>query len=269
MTTTTQAALPASRSTHRVTTARVLRSEWHKLRTLRSTWITVGSACATVLAIGILMGATYETGGGDGDVDTVVLTLIGSQFAQFFLAVLAVLMIAGEYATGMIRASLSAVPRRLPVLWAKAGVFAAVSFAAMSATALLTFGLTQPLFFQDTDQAAAFSDPGVARALFGTAAALTLLGLLALGLGGVLRSVPGAIGAFICGVLVLPEVLAMLPYDAVETASRYFPPKAAEALSSAEHLPDAASPGAALLALTLWAAASLTAAALLLRHRDV
>ncbi|WP_327338143.1 ABC transporter permease [Streptomyces sp. NBC_01324] len=252
---------------YRITPARVLRSEWHKLRSLRSTWITLGSTAALVLAVGILMGTTYTSGGGDSDVDTVVMVLYGTTLGTLCTVVLGILVTAGEYSTGMIRASLTAVPRRLPVLRAKAAVFAATVFTVMLATSLVTFVVAQ-FFLDDTAQAASLTDPGVLRAIAGNAAGTTLLSLIALGLGALLRSIPGAIGAFIGGVMVLPEVLSMLPYDAVETAVRYFPTQAAGVLGSATPLPDAASNGAALLALVLWASAALLSAAALLRRRD-
>ncbi|MFI8999048.1 ABC transporter permease [Streptomyces sp. NPDC053541] len=251
-----------------ITPTRVLRAEWHKLWTVRSTWATLLTAVALVLGVGILMGATYTSGGGDSDVDTVILTLYGSQLGGIAIAVLGILLTAGEYATGLVRATLTAVPRRLPVLAAKAAVFAGVVFTLSSATALLTFGVAQ-IFLHDTDQAASLTDDGVLAALAGNAAGVTLLGLVALGLGAALRSVPGALGAFIGGVMILPEVLGMLPYESVDTAIRYFPTQAAGALGSATPIPGAASPGAALLALTLWAAAALAVPALLLRRRDV
>ncbi|WP_069631652.1 ABC transporter permease [Streptomyces griseus] len=253
---------------YRVTPTRVLRSEWHKLRSLRSSWITVVSAIVMVLGVGLIMGGTYTSGGGDSDVDTVVLTLYGSMLGQLCLVVLGILMTAGEYATGMIRSSLTAVPARLPVLWAKAAVFATTVFTVMFATALVTFAAAQA-FLHDTDQAASLTDPGILGALAGNATALTLMGLLALGLGALLRSVPGAIGAFIGGVMILPEILGMLPYEAVERAIRYFPTQAAGALGSATPIPGTISPGPALLALSLWAGTTLAAAALTLDRRDV
>ncbi|MYX14771.1 ABC transporter permease [Streptomyces sp. SID8374] len=267
-TTTPHAATPARQAPrYRITPARVLRSEWHKIRSLRSTWITLTTAAALVLGVGLIMGGTYTSGGGDSDIDTVIMTLYGSMLGQLCLVVLGILMTAGEYATGMIRSSLTAVPARLPVLWAKAAVFTATAFSVMFATGLITFTAAQ-LFLHDTDQAASLTDPGVLRAVAGTAAGVTLMGLLALGLGALLRSVPGAIGAFIGGVMLLPEILGMLPYDTVEQAVRYFPTQAAGALGSATPLPDAAPPAAALLALSLWVAAVLATAAWTLRRRD-
>ncbi|MCX4970377.1 ABC transporter permease [Streptomyces sp. NBC_00654] len=266
-TTTPVPTTPAGRLPYRITPARVLRSEWHKLWSLRSTWVTVVSASALVLGIGLIMGGTYTSGGGDSDVDTVILTLYGTLLGQLCIAVLGILVTAGEYSTGMIRASLTAVPSRLPVLWAKAAVFAASAFSVMFVTALITFSAAQ-LFLHDTDQAASLSDPGVLRAVAGNSAGITLLSLIALGLGALFRSVPGAIGAFIGGVMIVPEILGMIPYETVESAIRYFPTQAAGALGSATPLPDAASPGTALFALCLWAAAVLGIAALLLRRRD-
>ncbi|MFJ9057057.1 ABC transporter permease [Streptomyces sp. NPDC102409] len=254
-------------SPYRVTTRRVLRSEWHKLWTLRSTWITLLSASAVVLGVGLLMGATYTSDGGDSDVDTVVLVLYGTLLGQLCVTVLGILVTAGEYSTGMIRASLTVVPRRLPVLGAKAAVFAVVAFGWMFATALITFVSAQ-LLLQDTDQAAGLTDHGVLGAITGNAAGITLLSLVALGLGAALRSVPGSIGAYIGCVLILPEVLGMLPYDAVDSALKYFPTQAAGALGTATPIPGTADTGPALLALCLWAAVSLGTAAVLLRRRD-
>ncbi|MGW0117817.1 ABC transporter permease [Streptomyces sp. NPDC003327] len=251
-----------------LTPTRVLRSEWHKLWTVRSTWITVLTGVALLLGVGVLMGATYTSDGGDSDVDTVVLTLYGSQLSAISLAVLGILVTAGEYGTGLVRATLTAVPRRTPVLWAKAAVYTATAFAVSLLGALTTF-LTAQVFLSDTDQAASLTGDGVLAAVAGNAAGVTLLGVIALGLGATLRSVPGAIGAFVGGVMVLPEVLGMLPYEAVDTAVRYFPTQAAGALGSATPLPYAATPGAALLALALWAAAALAVPAVLLTRRDV
>ncbi|MFG3498544.1 ABC transporter permease [Streptomyces sp. NPDC047928] len=258
----------ARRTAYRVTFARVLRSEWHKLWSLRSTWAVILTSAALVLGVGTAMGATYTSDGGDSDVDTVVLVLYGTMLAQVVLAVLGILVTAGEYTTGMIRASLTAVPSRLPVLWAKAAVFTVTAFAVSLATALVTF-VTAQLLLADTDQAASLVDPGVLRAITGNSAGITLVSLIALGIGAVVRSVPGSIGAFVGGVLVVPEILSVLPYEATDTALTYFPSQAAAALGSATPLPGAATPGAALLALTLWVGAALGAAGLSLKRRDV
>ncbi|MBO1338051.1 ABC transporter permease [Streptomyces sp. VRA16 Mangrove soil] len=253
-------------ASYAVTPRRVLHSEWHKLRTLRSTWWTLGIAYALVVAVGLVMGTTYD--GDDSNIDTVVLVLFGTQLAQICLAVLGILVTAGEYSTGLIRASATAVPRRLPLLWSKAGLFTAVAFGLSFLVNTATFLLAQ-IWLSDTDKATSLTDPGILRALAGNAAGLTLISLIALGLGALLRSVPGGIGAFVGGVLILPEILGTIPYDAVRDCVKYFPTQAAEALGSATRDADAISPGAGLAALCLWAAAVLGAAGFLLKRRDV
>lgn len=252
---------------YRVTPARVLRSEWHKLWTLRSTWITLIVTSALTAAMGAGLGAAYD-GTGEGGMDTVVFVLLGTQFTQINLGVLGILATAGEYSTGQIRATMTAVPRRLPVLWSKAAVLAAIAFPLTLLTNFLTFPLAQS-FLSGTDQSAALGDPGVLRALVGNAGGLTLLAVLALGIGALVRSVPMAIGAFIGLIMIVPEVMAMLPYEIVDDAVRYFPGRALETLTTAQPLPGTASPAAALLAMTLWTTATLTLAATVLRRRDV
>ncbi|MFE6399298.1 ABC transporter permease [Streptomyces alboflavus] len=255
-----------TRNPYRVTTSRVLRSEWHKLWTLRTTWITLITAAALVLAVGITMGSTYD--GDDSEIDTVVFVLFGTQLSQICLAVLGILVTAGEYANGMIRASLTAVPRRGPVLWSKAAVFTTVAFTLSLVTNVVTFLVAQ-LWLAGTDKELSLTDSGVLGALAGSTAAITLLSLIALGLGALLRSVPGGIGAFVGAVLVLPEVIGTLPLDAVDTAVKYFPAQASESLGSITPVEDGVSAGTGLLALTLWAAALLVAASALLKRRDV
>jgi ABC-type transport system involved in multi-copper enzyme maturation permease subunit len=252
---------------YRVTPARVLRSEWHKLWTLRSTWITLIATGLLTVAMGAGLAAAYDGSGEDG-MDTVLFILLGTQFATINLGVLGILATAGEYSTGQIRATMTAVPRRLPVLWSKAAVLAAITFPLTLLTNLITFPLAQS-FLTGTDQAASLGDPGVLRALAGNAAGLTLLAVLALAIGALVRSVPMAIGAFIGLLMIVPEVLAMLPYEIVDDAVRYFPGKALESLTTAQPMPGTASPGAALLAMALWTAATLTMAAAGLRRRDV
>ena len=134
-----------------VTQARVVRSEWTKFWTVRSTkWSLL---VATVLTIGfpILASTVIATHWGSrspGDranFNPLDPALIGSQIAQLAIGVLGVLVVTGEYSTGMIRASLTAVPKRLPVLWAKAGVFATVTLALMVPSVVIAFVASQAI----------------------------------------------------------------------------------------------------------------------------
>jgi hypothetical protein len=123
----------------RVTFPRVVTMEWIKLRSLRSTLYTLTITVALVIGLGLLFSSLVGSGQGPGEddfSDPTSISLGGVMLASLAVAVLGVLMSAGEYASGSIRATLAAVPSRLPVLWGKVIVFAVVSFVLMFAAAL-------------------------------------------------------------------------------------------------------------------------------------
>lgn len=253
---------------YRVTYPRVLRAEWSKLWSLRSTWYALAAVVVLAAGIGLAIGATYTDGGGDGPRDPVEVSLLGLNFGLLILPVLGILTAAGEWSTGMVRATMAAVPRRLPVLWAKAAVFGAVSFVVTLATALVTFPLAHA-FLADTPIAAGLGDPGVARALVTTAAGAALVAVLGVAAGALLRSIPASIGAFVAVLMVVPSVVPLLPYAWVEDAVAYTPLAAMEPLMAAHPAPELPAVGTALVSMVLWAAAGLAAAALRLRRSDV
>lgn len=253
---------------YRVTYPRVLRSEWSKLWSLRSTWYALAAVVVLTLGIGLAVGATYTDGGDDGPGDAVEATLLGLNFGLLILPVLGILTTAGEWSTGMVRATMAAVPRRLPVLWAKAAVFGAVSFVLTLATALVTFPAAQA-FLAGTPVAAGLGDPGVARALLTTAAGAALIAVLGVAVGALLRSIPASIGAFVAVLMVVPNVAPLLPYGWVEDAVAYTPLAAMEPLAAAHPDPDLPTVGTALVSMVVWAAAGLVAAALRLLRSDV
>ena len=124
-------------SAHDVTLPRVIRSEWIKLRSVRSMIFTLGLTASAVIAAGVLVSMLSDgapiAADGEGIYDPAGNSLFGATLAQLVLGVVGALVITSEYSTGLIRTTLTAVPRRLPVLWAKVIVVAAVSFATMVA----------------------------------------------------------------------------------------------------------------------------------------
>ncbi|MFG2501549.1 ABC transporter permease [Streptomyces sp. NPDC048441] len=266
-TTSTTSTTATPTAPYHLTSRGILRSEWHKLWTLRSTWIMLGLASIFTIALGMILAATYTPDPAD-EVDPVTYTLLGTQIGQVAIAVLGILITAGEYSTGMVRATMAAVPRRLPVLWSKAAVFGTIALGTLLATNFLAFPLAE-LFLGGTDLEASLGDPGIARALAGSAAGTALIGVIVLGLGSALRSVPGTIGAYVGGLILLPQLATMIPNDTVQDALSYFPLPAAESLAALHPASGDFSPGAGLLTLCAWAVASLAAAAYLLKRRDV
>ncbi len=191
---------------------RAIKSEWIKLRSLRSTFWSFLTAGAFVIGLGLLF-ASVEAHNLNGantigpGFDVTQVTLRGAFLAQLAIGVLGVMAVTGEYSTGMIRATMSAVPRRLPVLWAKLAVFAATVFVLMGISVLIAFEIGQAVL-ANTHHSATLSSPGALRAVIGTALYLSVLALLAIGLGFLIRNTAGAIAALFGLLLVLPILAA-------------------------------------------------------------
>ncbi len=221
----------------RVTLPRVLRSEWTKLRTLRSTRWSLLCALVAMAGLGPLVAAVQMSRWGHMSLherltyDSVNTGVGGWHLAQLAIGVLGVLVITGEYSTGMIRSSLMAVPRRLPVLWAKLVVFAVVTFVLMLIASLISFLIVQSIVTQHHVQHS-LSSPGALRTVVGAALYLTVLSILCVGLGAILRNTAGGIAAFVGLLFVLPGISAILPSSVNDSISPYLPLNAGTTIAS-------------------------------------
>jgi ABC-2 type transport system permease protein len=256
----------------RVTQARVIRSEWIKFWSLRSTVITLATAVALLIGIGLLAssmsdsGAAPGPGPNPGDLGPVDAGLAGTTFAQLAFGTLGVLFMASEYSTGMIRSSLTAVPRRLPVLWAKIAVFATVVFVIGLAGSAIAFTGGQALI---GDGAASWSDPGVARAVIGSAVVLAGSGVLGLALGALLRSTPAAISTLFGALFLLSGVAQLLLPDAWrDDVVQYLPSNAGSAFTSVTQSADALGPWLGLGVFLAYVLAVVVGGAWRLKHSD-
>jgi ABC-2 type transport system permease protein len=258
-----------------VTQARVARSEWTKLRSLRSTrWALVVTLVLTI-GIGLLACTIFEARWPHLSLidrlrfHPLRVSLAGVFFAQLSIGVLGVLVITGEYTTGMIRSTMCAVPKRLPVLWAKAAVFAAVAFAISLPAVLIVFFAGQSILGSRPGiPTLGFSDPGVARAVIGAALFLTVTGLFGLGLGAIIRHTAGGIVAFVGILFVLPPILLLLPSSWSDAINPYLPSSAADVLWSITSEDHVLSPWAGFGLFCGYTAFTIAVAALLLRRRD-
>ena len=181
---------------------------------------------------------------------------------------LGVLVISGEYSTGMIRSSLMAVPHRLPVLWAKIVVFAATTFALMLAAALASFYAVQAIVTQHHQQVT-LGAPHALRAVVGTALFLTVIGILGVGLGALVRNTAGGIASFVGLLFVLPGIVALLPSTTADAINPYLPLNAAFAVATStfedsHHL----APWTGFVVFCGYAAIIVAAAAVRLVRRD-
>ncbi|MGW0844640.1 ABC transporter permease [Streptomyces sp. NPDC002787] len=260
---------------YKVTGLRVLRSEWAKFWSLRSSWITLGVAVFLLVLFGAVAAYTFSPDapaadgppGSGGAGDAVSLALTGVTFASLAIGVLGVLASAGEYTTGMIRSTLTAVPRRLPVLWSKAAVIGPIALVLTAIGALAAFQLGTPGL--DGERISlALSDDGVLRSLAGAGLYLGLVAVFGVALGALIRSSAGAIAALVGVLLILPGLASLLPDSWYDTLSPYFPSNAGSAVHALHESSDALSPGVGLAVFAGWVALALAGAAFRLVKTD-
>jgi ABC-2 type transport system permease protein len=256
-----------------VTFPRVLHGEWIKLWSLRSTYWTVFATLAAMVLLAVLLGAASRVEGESGGPDGVMAIAIGTSFASVVVAVLGALTITGEYATGMIRSTMAAVPRRVPVLAAKALLVAGLGFVLGLAGVALAYAASAPLF---GDQAADLTDPEVQRLFWGSGLYLAGVAMFGLGIGALLRHTAGALTVTLGILLMLSTVFQLLTMasDWFMTAYPYLPSVAGERIASPEATtvggdgPEPLSPWAGFAVFMSYVTAVLISAAVLLRRRD-
>ncbi|MFD3307214.1 ABC transporter permease [Streptomyces sp. NPDC058694] len=193
-------------------------------------------------------------------------SLYGVTMAALATAVVGVLMATGEYATGTIRSTLSAVPARLPVLWAKVTVFAAGSFAFTFAASMVSSLAGQAILASRGLPGASLTDPGAFRA----AVYLTGAGLVGLAVGSMLRNTAGSITAVVGVLFLVPSVLRLLPGSISDAVFPYLPMNAAQAFITDQTggSGDALAPWAGLAVFVCFLAVLVAGAAALLKRRD-
>jgi ABC-2 type transport system permease protein len=196
------------------------------------------------------------------------IALAGVNLSQLAIGVLGILVITGEYSTGMIRATMGAVPRRLPVLWAKAGVFAVVTFLLMLPAVVAAFFASQSIVSGHAPLRISFSDPGVARAVIGGAVYLAILGIFTLGIGAILRNTAGGIATFVGIMFVIPPLLNVLPTSWNNAIAPYLPDAAGRSIFSLTHGAHSLAPWPGFALFVGYAAATIAVAAVLLVRRD-
>ena len=252
-----------------VTLARVINSEWIKFRTLRSTLAVLAAAVVGMVAIGLIVAYNTRHLTPSLQPDDIVASspLQGYYLAQLLIGALGVLFVTGEYSTGMIRSTMAAVPRRLPVLWAKLIVFVAVTLTSMVVISLVAFLAAQAVIAQSRT-GYSLSDPGVLRVVIGTGVYLTLVGVIGATLGWIVRSTPGALVAYIAVMLVLPVLFGNVLGTWGKHVAEYLPSSAGGSFTRSLHEPNSLSPWTGLIVLAVWAVAATGIAAFELRRRD-
>jgi len=248
-------------------------SETTKLRSVRSTVWTLFATIAATIGLGALLAFARVSRWDDMTrldrltFDPTAVSLRGVYLAQIALGVLGVLVISSEYSTGMIRTTFTAVPNRLRVLIAKVTVFTVAAAAVSLVASFAAFGIGQTIFASKGAEAS-LGDPGVLRAVAGSAVYLTAIGLIGLALGTLLRRTAGAIATLFGLVLVAPALAQALPSPWDADVSKFLPSGLGTALFSVRQKSDFLSPGTALAVLAAYVVVALALAAVVLERRD-
>ena len=256
---------------------RLLLSEWTKIRSVRSTiWtliifviVTIGfTTLFTWLTVANWNGPRAATRNATIIADPVSFILgAGLGLGQLAIAVLGALLITTEYSTGVIRASLLAVPKRTPMLAAKAVIFAVLILVLGEIISFSAFFIGSSILHSHVP--VSLSDPGVARAVTGSGLYLAVLGLFALAIGALIRHTAGGISTVIGVVFVLPILSGLLPGSWGAHINAYLPVQAGTLIGHAhQQASDLLSPWEGFGVFCLWTAVLLVAAAYLLNRRD-
>ena len=256
-----------------------IRSEWTKLRTVRSTTWTLVATVVAVVGIGAIataVTAAHWRNGGFADrfrFDPTARSLAGLFLGQIAIGVLGVLAMSAEYGSGTIRATLAAVPNRPLVLACKAVVFGVVALVTSEILTFAAFLVGQELLRGSTPYAT-LGQPGVLRAVAGAGLVLTVIGLFALGLATIIRHTAGAISAFVGLLLVLPLILQAFPASTQHALIKFMPLVIAENMTATRAVGGdfggavLFSPWVGFAILCGYAAASLVVGGILLARRD-
>jgi ABC-2 type transport system permease protein len=252
----------------------VLRSEWTKLRSVRSTYWTTLAA----IVLGIGLGCAISAGNASAyktmsiqdrlTFDPTALSTAGLFFAQLALGVLAIMVMSSEYSTGTIRTTLAAVPQRGYVLVAKALLVAGLSLALAVGIAFSAFFICEGIF-SNYGIHISINHPGTLRAVVGAGLYIGVLTLFALGLAAIIRHTAGAITALVAVVFIIPIVSNLLPDSWQHNFSRYLPANAGSSITQTIQTQGTLSPWHGFIVFVIWAVVSVGVGGYLLRSRDV
>jgi ABC-2 type transport system permease protein len=255
----------------------LLAAEWTKIRSVRSTlWSLLAFMVVAIGFSALIMIVIANTWNSPGNHPnhlrlladpTSVLFGAGFGLGQLALCVLGVIVITSEYSTGAIRSSLLAVPRRIPMLAAKVAVFALLDLVVSAITVFAVFFITTAILRSHVS--ITLSQPGILRACIGGILYLTVLGMFAIAVGGLIRHTAGAISTVIALVLVVPPLITLIPGTIANHIHGYLPNVAGQLVAQSTQQPaDVLSPWQGFAVFCLWTLVLLAAAGWLLIRRD-
>jgi ABC-2 type transport system permease protein len=261
----------------RLGSGRLLVAEWTKIRSVQSTvwsllaFVVVAIGFSTLIAA--VIAHDWNTPGNHPNHarlltdPTAVIFGAGLGLGQLAICVLGVIVITSEYSSGTIRASLLAVPNRIPMLTAKALVFAVLDFVVGAVAVFAVFFISTTILRSHVS--ITLSQPGVTRAVIGAILYLTVLGLFALAIGGLIRHTAGAIATVIATVIVVPPLVSLIPGTIANHVHGYLPTVAGELVAqTSQQSGDVLSGWQGFGVFCLWTAVLMAGCGWLLVRRD-
>lgn len=273
MTAATTSAVPEKVSGSHIGMPSVIHSELTKLRSVRSTYWTLITLAVVTVGIGVLLCAVIAahwsktSASSRASFDPVTTSLAGFYLGQLVIAVLGALVITSEYSTGMIRTSLATQPHRVMAYLGKAAAFAIVALGIGLVASFVSFFVGQALL-SSTHHNVTLGDHNVLRAVFGGALFLTVCGLLAFGIGAILRHTAGAITTAVGLLFVLPILANTLPSSWQQDVMNWLPSNAGSRLMTVKHVAHQFTPWVGFAIFCGYAAVALGGGLILFLRRD-
>jgi ABC-2 type transport system permease protein len=253
--------------------SRVVRSEWTKLWSVRSTFWTLLSLVVVTVGFSSLI-AWGTTSNLDkmsphdlATLDPTNLSQAGIAFGQLAIAVLGVLVVSSEYSTGGIKATLTAVPQRMRVLSSKIVVFLVTALVVGMITAFASFGVSM-LFWNHYGMGVTLGDPGVLRAVVGGGLLIAGSGMFGVAAGVLLRHTAGAITTAVGVLLVIPILTGLLPGAWGKDINKAFTTNAGQRITEVHHTAGQFTPWVGFLVFSLEWFVPLLVGAYLMKRRD-
>lgn len=268
---------------------RVLKSEWIKVTTVPSTVILIVSTVIVMVGLAALFAwsltmmaqsmndpsvpAEFRTpsdGPNSPGAQALTTPSSGLVFGQLLMASLAVVLIASEWTTGMIRSTMVAVPKRIPALLAKAAIIALVAFVVGFGSALVSYLVAQPIL-QGEKLDFALSEDGVLASVINTGSFLALVAVISMSIGILLRNTAGGVVTAVGIFFVLPIIVQLISglADWIPDAARFLPAAAGTQMVAIETAEDALTQWEGGLVMAAWALVLLVTALVVARKRDV
>jgi ABC-2 type transport system permease protein len=253
-----------------ITLGRSIRAEVVKFTTLRSTVVVLAVALVALPVVAMIVAHNTRHATPTIDPNDLVASapLQGWYLGQLLIGALGVLFVTGEYSTGQIRATMHAVPRRTPVLWAKLSVLLGMTLVPLVAMSVVAF-VAAEAYISRYRPGYSLSDPSAARVVIGTGVYLALIGVLGMMIGWLVRSTPGALVTFIATILVMPLLFGQVLGTWGKHVAEVLPAQAGSAFITI--IPDGYSlrPWPGIAVMMAWLVLFTAAALITLRHRDV